>query len=211
LCVAAVLVTGIATAPLRAPAVTAAALVAFGAIVASGGLRRVARAAPAALLFATATTLPIAWARGLEPAVFTTVRAACAIATAVAVAGAIPRESLGPALRGIGVPAALAAVVAAALRQMALLREEGQRLLLARRLRGSAGYRGGANLVGVLFLRAARRAERVELALRLRGASPERALTAARLSPGDAPFVALSFFAALAIHLSAWIAGVLPH
>jgi energy-coupling factor transporter transmembrane protein EcfT len=211
LCVAAVLVTGIATAPLRAPAVTAAALVALGATVASGGLRRVARAAPAAVLFATATTLPIAWARGLEAALFTAVRAACAIATAVAVAGAIPRERLGPALRGIGVPAALAAVVAAALRQMAELREEGQRLLLARRLRGRAGYKGGANLVGVLFLRAARRAERVELALRLRGASTERALTAARLSPGDAPFVALSFFAALAIHLSAWIAGILPH
>jgi energy-coupling factor transporter transmembrane protein EcfT len=202
LVVAIALVAAIATAPLGRGALSAAAFVTTVAVIAFGQARRIGRAAVPMLLMIGASIVPIAVSSSTERAGLVALRALLAATTAMAVAGATTKESLAPALGALGVPGVVAAVLASALRQTTVLRTEGRRLLLARKLRGRAGYGDGAALLGILFARAATRAERVELAMRLRGFAPEQAMERMRLGRRDAPLVAIAGAAAAAIHLA---------
>jgi energy-coupling factor transporter transmembrane protein EcfT len=159
------------------------------------------------LVMMGASILPIAVSTSPERAGLVLLRALLAATTAIAVAGATTRENLGPALCALGVPRVVGAVLASALRQTTVLRTEGRRLLLARRLRGRAGYGDGAAILGVLFSRAATRAERVDLAMQLRGFVPEQAMERVRLGRHDAPLVAIAVAAAAAIH---WTGRLTP-
>src|SRR5262249_12537789 len=125
-----------------------------------------------------------------------------AAATAVAIAGSVPAHELAPALAALSVPRAVATVLGAALRQTSVLGEEGRRLVLARKLRGATGHVQGARVVGTLFTRAAARAERIDLAARLRGCSPARSLTRSRLTRVDAVPVAIAAVTAVSIHVA---------
>jgi energy-coupling factor transporter transmembrane protein EcfT len=204
----AVLVAGTATAPLHVAALGAGAVVALAAVLVSGGARRVARSALAATLVVAATAVPVAFAAGPLHAALLALRALVALTTAVAILGTIAPEDLAPALAALGAPRAVAAVVAAALRQTVVLQAEGRRLLLARQLRGGAGYRESAALLGVLLSRAAARAGRIELSARLRGHCPDRSTRRARLRGADAPYILLAAATAIAVHLAGGLSAL---
>ena len=201
LLVAVVLVVAIATAPLGtaalgfAFAITAAAASHYGA---SRTRRALLPVLPVILL----SLVPVAFAAGVEHAARLSARAIAATATAIATAGSVPAHELGRGLAALGVPRAVAAVLAGALRQTSVLGEEARRLLLARRLRGYTGYRAGASLLGVLLGRAADRAERIDLATKLRGCSPTGALGRTHLSRADVPAIATAGAAAIALHVA---------
>jgi energy-coupling factor transporter transmembrane protein EcfT len=201
LVVTVVLVTAMATAPLSAAALAVASGVALAAVLGFGPARTRRALVPAALVIAL-SLVPIAFSAGAQHALRVAVRALAAASTAIAVAGSVPAHELGPALSALYVPRAVAAVLGSALRQTAVLRDEGRRLTLARRLRGVSSRTAGAGVLAVLFTRAAGRAERIELAARLRGFSPAGAVTRARLTWPDAPAMAASAGAAIAIHVA---------
>lgn len=90
------------------------------------------------------------------------------IAAASFAAGLRPTE-LVSALRTLRIPAPFATVLATMLRQALTLREEGRRLVLARKLRGARGLAVGPDVVARLLARTAARADRVDLAMHLRG------------------------------------------
>ena len=103
------------------------------------------------------------------------------------------------ALRSLGAPRLLAATIHTMLWQAEHVGDEGRRLLLARRLRGCR-ERFGPDLLAQLLVRTTARAERVDLAMRLRGADgapPPRP----RLGLVDLAVAALSLAAGAALHL----------
>jgi energy-coupling factor transporter transmembrane protein EcfT len=201
LLVATVLVVAIATAPLGTAALGCAFAI---TAVAAGhyGAGRTRRALLPVLPLILLSLVPVAFAAGVEHAARLSARAVAATATAIAIAGSVPTHELGTGFAALGVPRAVAAVLAGALRQTSVLGEEASRLLLARRLRGYSGYRAGASLLGVLLGRAADRAERIDLAARLRGCSPTRAVGRSNLSRADAPAIAAASTAAIALHVA---------
>jgi energy-coupling factor transporter transmembrane protein EcfT len=95
-------------------------------------------------------------------------RAVAALVVALSVASRIELASLPGALRVLGAPRELAATVHAMLWQIEHVADEGRRLLLARQLRGAE--RVGPEVLAQLLIRTGARAERVDLAMRLRGA-----------------------------------------
>jgi energy-coupling factor transporter transmembrane protein EcfT len=196
-----VLAAAMATAPLSTSALAFSALVATLAAISLESRRTRLALVPAAFVIA-GSLVPVAVSSGLEHAGRVAIRALAAAMTAIAVAGTIPTHELAPALTALGIPSAVATVIGSALRQASVLVEEGRRLLLARQLRGSAGHREGATILGVLLSRAAARAERIELAARLRGCSPAHATRRARLAWADAPAVVLACTLGLSIHVA---------
>jgi cobalt/nickel transport system permease protein len=201
------LAAALATCPLGAEPLEMAVIVAVAAVLGTSSAGRLLRVLPAALAVLGLGLLPVAVTASPELAALAFVRGLASVVAAVAIAGSIPLTDLGPALRGLGAPAALAAVVTSALRGATVLRDEGSRLLLARRLRGAATYRGTGALLGTLLARALSRAERVELSMELRGFRPEDALARSRLAPGDAPPIAISAVAGASVHLIGHIHG----
>lgn len=196
-------VTSLALTPLRAVALASSAAIA----VASAGLlvsdwlglgRRLLLATPmlAALL------LPLAAGGAAERAGLTAGRALAALTCAMSMFSLVHERELSGALRGLGLPAALGAVLSAMLRQASQVRREGRRLVLARRLRGASGGWVSARVLAALLDRTRQRADRVDLALRLRGADqgqqrpqpPKRA---------DVPLLLMSALVAALPHLAA--------
>jgi cobalt/nickel transport system permease protein len=107
---------------------------------------------------------------------------------------------LGGALAALRVPYAIAGVIETMLRQVAHVTSEGRRIRLALELRGAHGSGLTLTLLGALLVRSVQRAERVDLAMRLRGYDPGRAAELARLRASDAPALALAIAAALTVH-----------
>jgi cobalt/nickel transport system permease protein len=189
--------------PLEGRALGAGALVAGLAIAVSGvRLASIARAGLVAASTVVLLLVPAFFRDGLLRASLLAGRALLCVTTVMAISATVPIEDLGPALRGLGVPAPLSAVVSATLTQLAVLRSEGERMLLARRLRGQAGYGDVAALLGALLVRAAGRAEKRALAAELRGFAPESAVAKARLSLPDVPLVLAAAIAGAVVHLA---------
>lgn len=164
-----VIVAGIGTAPLdsgRSRAALAAVLLGI-ALVTRPRLGWLARRLGPALVALGALLVPLFIAdaeRGLSMAL----RAGSAAFAGSCIASTLSLTELGPGLAGVGVPRALASVVHTLLWQLEHVGSEGRRLILARRLRGARRF--GPEVLSQLLLRTAARAERVDLAMRLRGA-----------------------------------------
>lgn len=197
---AVVLALGVATAPLT----TALSRVALGVLVLGvlaltrpplrAALLRVGGAA-LGLGILLVPFLVMSPARALEVGA----RALGVVCLVTALVSSVPLARLGPALAGLGVPKALSSTVRALLWQLEHVAGEGRRLLLARRLRGAERF--GPEVIAQLVVRTAARAERVDLAMRLRGAELGAADDA--LAPGDVAWMLGALALAVGLH---WIA-----
>jgi len=169
-----VLVAGIATAPVpeRRTALLLASVVAAAALGwARPRLGWLWRRALAASLAVTALAIPFLLAGQPERAANVGVRAALALTVTLALASRLELRELPATLVSLRVPRELASTLHALLWQLEHVANEGRRLLLARRLRGATGVIG-PEVLSSLFARTTLRAERVELAVALRGGDP---------------------------------------
>jgi energy-coupling factor transporter transmembrane protein EcfT len=145
--------------------------------------------------------LPLLASGQSEQAALLGARSLLALSLALTVADTLALGEVGPGLAALGVPCKLASVVAAALTQVGLLRDTGERIALARRLRGARGVSVGPDVVAALLIRSAERAERMSLAADLRGRDIRRAASRARLMLRDSLVLAPALAAALLLHL----------
>lgn len=145
-----------------------------------------------------ATLVPLLLAGRGDHALWLAGRALACVTIAVAVSASFDLAELGPALSALGLPHALAEIVSSAVRQLGSTVRDGQRLLLARRLRGATGALPSTELFTTLLVRAALGAERVALARSLRGGSTPG--SSARLGRRDVPLLIGALFVALALH-----------
>jgi energy-coupling factor transporter transmembrane protein EcfT len=90
-------------------------------------------------------------------------------------------------------------VVETMLTELRLVGPLGERMALARRLRGARGFHAGGELLAGLFVLSAERAERLALGRQLRGYDERRARSRKGLAWRDVPAVAIALMPALAI------------
>jgi energy-coupling factor transporter transmembrane protein EcfT len=197
-----VVVGGVATAPLpeRRTALVLAAVVAAAALGwARPRLAWLWRRALAASLAVTALTIPFVLAGRPDRAAEVGVRAGLALTITLASASRLELRELPVALVSLRVPRELASTLHALLWQLEHVADEGRRLLLARRLRGATGVIG-PEVLSALFARTTLRAERVELAVALRGSDPLGERRA--LSRLDLGITAVACVLAWALHVT---------
>ncbi len=108
---------------------------------------------------------------GVEKALRLLARAWVSILVTLLLAMTTPLSSILTALERWHFPRGFLEVCSLVYRYLWVLLEEGRRLLLARRLRGGTAppWRSGGRILATLFARALGRAQRIEIALRLRG------------------------------------------
>lgn len=186
----------------RAAAAAAAVLVALTLLVTMPDARQLLRRALPALLAIGALVLPLLLSGRLHDAGAIAARASLATVAALAFASTIAPGELGAALLALGVPALLGATIEAMLRQLSTLESEGRRIAFALRLRGARGSTLTTHVCAALLVRSAARAERVDLAMRLRGYDVRHAARSSRLRAGDLPALGLVAAAATALQLS---------
>jgi energy-coupling factor transporter transmembrane protein EcfT len=145
-------------------------------------------------------TLPLLAVGQSQQAALLGTRSLLALGVALTLADTLALGEVGSGLAALGVPCKLASVVASALTQMGLLRDTGERIALARKLRGATGAGVGPDVVAALLVRSAERAERMSLAADLRGRDIRRAARQARLVPHDAIVLAPALLGAIALH-----------
>jgi energy-coupling factor transporter transmembrane protein EcfT len=198
---AVVLVAGIATSPVaksRAALAMALTTVALTLLWARPRPRWLLRRAAAALLAVATLVVPFLLADSAGRAREVALRASLALLLTLAVASTLRLAELPNALVSLRLPRELASTVHALLWQLEHVADEGRRLVLARRLRGArSAY--GAEVLSEMLTRTAARAERVELAVALRGGSslgPRK-----KLGTLDLVAVAACLALAMAIHV----------
>jgi energy-coupling factor transporter transmembrane protein EcfT len=125
-------------------------------------------------------------------------RALLTLLSAIGFAHSLKPDELGAALNALRIPPALANVVVTLLRQLEVIRAEARTIGLARRLRGARGVALGGDAFAMLLIRVNARAERVELAQRLRGFGARSA--AGRLEARDLAALALAVGFGLSLH-----------
>lgn len=200
---AAVAVAAVATAPLFESRLRiGAVIVSIGAAMVLGRPRPrwLARRGAAAGLTAAALVVPFVLAGQTARAADVAFRASAAIALALSFAATLSLAELPRALATLRAPRALSGAVHALLWQLEHVGDEGRSLLLARRLRGARGA-FGPEVLSSLLARTAARAERVEVALALRGVqTPE---SRDRLSRADIAASVAVLVLGIALHLGA--------
>ncbi len=193
-----------AVATLRAPnarsLLAALALVLVLASLVRPNLRKLSRRALIGLGVVVMFVLPLLAAGHAERGLLLGTRSALALGVALTLAETLAVPEVGPALASLGVPRKLAAVVSTALSQLALLRETGERLTLARRLRGARGADFGPDVAAALLVRSAERAERMALAASLRGSDLGQSARRVALRLGDAAVLAPALAFGVALH-----------
>lgn len=147
-----------------AAAVAAAVL----ALLARGPLSRVTARLWVGSVALVALLAPLAVTQGVS-VLPRALRAVSVLLGVLALTASLSPATLGAALSGLKFPRGIVAVVTAILRQLGTLRVEGERVLLARRLRGAGGLTLGPATLATLFERSLERARQQELAARLRG------------------------------------------
>lgn len=195
-----ILVAGFATAKPVWSSLAVSGSIATILVVISGTSRRALAVVFPVALMASVAVLPLAVDGSASLAIRIAVRAVISSTVAVTVLGGMKLGELNGALVAMGAPRALSATVESSLRQLSELREQGKRLVLARKLRGPVHARDGALLMGAWLARTADRAARVELSMALRGYSPERALHASPLGRMDAVAIFGCLLGGLAAH-----------
>jgi energy-coupling factor transporter transmembrane protein EcfT len=168
------------------------------AVLARPRARWLARRAAAASMAVAAIVVPFVLAGQTERAAEFAFRAATAVALALTFAATISLADLPRALATLRVPRALSGAVHALLWQLEHVGDEGQRLLLARRLRGARGA-FGPEVLSSLLARTAIRAERVDVALALRGVRAPESRDGLRRTDWVATVAVLAF--AVALHV----------
>jgi energy-coupling factor transporter transmembrane protein EcfT len=153
------------------------------------------------VLLITALVVPLLAVGRHADAATLGMRALLALIAAVSFAQTLHPDELAGALYALRVPPALANVVATLLRQLEMIRAEARAIGLARRLRGTRGFALGGDALALLLIRVAARAERVELAQRLRGFGVRAAAARAQLRARDAVVLALAVVLGLSLHL----------
>lgn len=201
-------VAALATAPLGSPVaqLAAAAVVLLTIAVLRPSWHRMLLRGVAVVLAITAAVLPFFLGGNPAAGVALTLRAGLACAAALVFADGLARTDLGAALRALGLPAGFATVIASLQQQARIIGDEGRRVLLARRLRGARGRGLGLGVLSTLFVRSARRAERVDFARSLRGYRIDDSARAARLTATDLVPLAMVLVLATAPH---WLASLL--
>jgi energy-coupling factor transporter transmembrane protein EcfT len=96
-------------------------------------------------------------------------RALSAATIALTFTSDLSGPGLATALGTLRAPASLVEVIEGLALQLDSLRNVARRVVLARKLRGARGLKGSATVLPELLVRSAERAERLELARRLRG------------------------------------------
>jgi energy-coupling factor transporter transmembrane protein EcfT len=124
-----------------------------------------------ALLGSSALLIPFALGGDLARLGPLFLRSSTAILAAVGMSLTLSSAELSSALEGLRAPRALAQLVAQTTAQLGAISSEGQRLVLARKLRGSTGTSANLELLSTLLIRSSERAERRALATELRGAA----------------------------------------
>lgn len=197
------LVAAIATTPvgsLRALLLSSAVLLS-ALVAAQPHPRLLARRALPAVVVIAALVLPLLIAGDPARALALGARATLAVGVALAVAASLQLDELPGALSALRVPAALAAVVETMLRQLGSVRDEGRRIVLARQLRGARGFGVGPEVLSALLVRTSARAERADLAMRLRGFNPAAARAEAGLRARDLPLLCLALALVVLLHV----------
>ena len=168
---AVIVVAAIATAPLgsRSAAFAAVTLTLLTLAATRPDKRGLWRKLWPGLLLIVALVIPLVAAGRHAQAGSLAARALLTLLSAIGFAHTLKPDELGTALYGLRVPPALASVVVTLLRQLEVIRGEARTIGLARRLRGARGAALGGDALAMLLVRVAARAERVELAQRLRG------------------------------------------
>lgn len=151
-----------------------------------------------ALLGVGLLLLPLGLSVNSERAVEVILRAAGAVTITTLVASTVELPELGKALGMLGAPAELTSLVHTLLWQLGNVGAEGKRLLLARQLRGARGF--GPEMLAQLLVRTAARAERVDLALRLRGPGGGADESGQRFGVRDAAALATVCASLVALH-----------
>ncbi len=192
----------------------AAGLAAGTALGVAGGLRPL-RGALWAIPFGglLIAVLPFVAPDGLARGAMLALRLGAAVLLMTALKARLATPGLLEALSGLRIPAVFLSLIGFTLRYTEVLTGEAHRMLVARRARGFAvrrrlvDWRAIATygqLLGVLFLRARERSERVFLAMLARGyrpSGPRDHRPALVASPGDVLLLAVSLSAALALIL----------
>jgi energy-coupling factor transporter transmembrane protein EcfT len=127
-------------------------------------------------------------------------RALATVVIALAASSTIALSDVPRSLRALGLPELYASTIFALVWQLDHIADEARRLVLARRLRGASAI--GPGVMTSLLIRTRLRADRVDLAMQLRGATASNALAAARLGPIDALAIASTLGAVVGSH---WI------
>jgi len=202
-----VLVTACATAPLEAPALAMAVVIALlSVILARPSTAAFARTFAAGLLALAALLLPLLLGGQGAAAARLGARSSLTLIVGLAFASTFSVSELAGALSALGIPRALCGVISSMLRQLGAVRKQGRSLLLARKLRGAQGIELGAEVLASLFVRTAERAERAELAARLRGSELGNARQGAGVKVSDLPLLICVGALALCLHFAAYLA-----
>ncbi len=193
-----VLAAGIATAPLGSSSSrwALALLLLALLLITRPRFSWLARRLGPALLALGALLVPLALSMDLARVVVIALRAVGAALASACLASTIPLRELGPALVAVGTPRSLASAVHTLLWQLDHVGAEGRRLMLARRLRGAERF--GPEVLSQLLVRTAARAERVDLAMRLRSA--DGAPEASRFGAVDALVCLSALAVVVALH-----------
>ncbi len=198
-----VVVSAVGTAPAGSGRGTLVSLVVAMAVVvaASPSARWIFTRGALAMAPLAALIAPLAL-ESPESAAWLAVRSILATLVALGFAATLGGAELPRALRGLGVPASLSRIIETMTRQIATAGSDLRRLVLARRLRG-ARFAASVDAVAVAVGRGAVRAERIGLAMRLRGATRASCARPGRLRLGDARLLALAAAFAVAAHAGA--------
>lgn len=174
---AAIAVTGLASVPLD----TWEALVGVALVVPLAlwfhrpPLGRMARRSALALPMIAGLLVPLALGGDVLRAGALGARALCSLVTVLAFTISIHPVELPAALTALHFPQPLVLILSSMTRQLSAIGSQAQRISLSRKLRGATGAGISAEALAGLLASTARRADRVELAMRLRGSGSHRA------------------------------------
>lgn len=161
-----------------------------------------------ALAMGASLTWPLIVAGDAHRAAALIARSLSATAMAIAVGSTFTDVELGATLRWFRLPRALVDAVETLFTGLGLLGPLGERMALARRLRGARGFSAGGELLAGLFVLSVERAERLALGRQLRGYDDRSMRSSVRMAWSDVPGLAGAAVAGILVHAVARFAAL---